>query len=102
MIVVPYPHAAAHQRANAAEMVGGGAALLVDDEGLTLRTCGSACDLLFDDRLARMSAAAFRVARPSAAAAVVRLLELLAAREPLPSAAELDAIARARSGASRA
>ncbi len=93
MVVVPYPHAAAHQRANAAEMVEAGAAILVADEdfdGDALRRAG---DLLLGDRLAAMSAAAFRVARPGAAKASVRLLELLATREPLPSAAELEAIA---------
>ena len=52
-------------------------------------------DLVFDERLGEMSAAASRVARPGAAAASVRLLELLAAREPLPSTAELDAMTRA-------
>ena len=31
MIVIPYPHAAAHQRANAAELVDAGGAILVDD-----------------------------------------------------------------------
>ena len=32
MVVVPYPHAAGHQRANAASLVDAGAARLVDDE----------------------------------------------------------------------
>jgi UDP-N-acetylglucosamine--N-acetylmuramyl-(pentapeptide) pyrophosphoryl-undecaprenol N-acetylglucosamine transferase len=97
MVVVPYPHAAAHQRANAAEMVDAGAAVLVADEDLDADALREACGLLFDERLTAMSAAAFRVARPAAAAASVRLLELLAAREPLPSATELDAMTRARS-----
>ena len=64
MIVVPYPHAAAHQRANAAEMVEAGAALLVDDEDLDGDTLRRACDLLFEPRLGEMSAAATRVGRP--------------------------------------
>ena len=97
MIVVPYPHAAAHQKANAAEMVEAGAADLVDDEDLDGDTLRAACDLLFDQRLAAMSGAALSVARPGAAAASAHLLEILAAREPLPSQDELDELTRAAS-----
>jgi hypothetical protein len=39
-----------------------------------------------------MSAAARSVGRPFAASASVRLLELLAARQPLPTQAQLDAM----------
>ena len=99
MIVVPYPHAAAHQRANAAEMVDAGAAELVDDEDLDGDTLREACDLLFDERRAAMSAAARKVGRPGAAAASALLLEALAARRPLPSQAQLDELTRG-SGAS--
>jgi len=95
MIVVPYPHAAAHQRANAAEMVEAGGATLVEDDDLDGDTLREAADLLFDDaRLARMSEAARRVARPGAAAATVRLLEALAAGTPLPHADSLEATTR--------
>ncbi len=94
MIVVPYPHAAAHQRANAAELVDAGAAQLVDDADLDGDTLREACDLLFDQRLAAMSAAAYSVARPGAAAAGAQLLETLAARLPLPGQAELDELTR--------
>jgi UDP-N-acetylglucosamine--N-acetylmuramyl-(pentapeptide) pyrophosphoryl-undecaprenol N-acetylglucosamine transferase len=98
MIVVPYPHAAAHQRANAAEMVEAGAAVLVEDEDLDGDTLRSAAELLFDGRLEAMSSAARGVGRPGAAAAGANLLEVLAAREPLPTAAELEALARDASG----
>jgi UDP-N-acetylglucosamine--N-acetylmuramyl-(pentapeptide) pyrophosphoryl-undecaprenol N-acetylglucosamine transferase len=94
MIVVPYPHAAAHQEANAAEMVEAGAALLVADEDLDGDTLREAGDLLFDERLAMMSAAALGVGRPGAAVAGARLLEVLAAHEALPSQAELDEMTR--------
>lgn len=94
MVVVPYPHAAAHQRANATEMVESGAAILVEDEHLDGGTLREACDLLYDDRLAQMSAAARRVARPGAAMAGARLLEILAERGPLPSVDEVDALTR--------
>jgi len=90
MIVVPYPHAAAHQEANAAEMVEAGAALLVDDADLDGDTLREAGDLLFNERLATMSAAARGVGRPGSAVAGARLLEILAAHETLPSQAELD------------
>ncbi len=95
MMVVPYPHAAAHQRANAAEMVGVGAAALVDDEELDGDTLRAACDLLYDEgRLAAMSAAARSVGRPGAAAASAELLVRLARREPLPAQEELDELIR--------
>ncbi len=90
MIVVPYPHAAAHQQANAAEMVAAGAALLVADEDLDGDALRRACDLLFDDRLTAMSAAAGGVGRPGAAAANTWLLERLAAHEPLPTQSQLE------------
>jgi len=94
MIVVPYPHAAAHQKANAAEMVEAGAAQLVDDEDLDGDTLREACELLFDDRLSAMSAAAHRVARPGSAQAAAQLLETLALRGPLPTQEELDDLTR--------
>ena len=95
MIVVPYPHAAAHQRANAAEMVEAGAALLVDDEDLDGNTLREACALFGAERLREMSAAAERVARPGAAAATVTLLERLAGGEALPTQGELDELSGA-------
>jgi UDP-N-acetylglucosamine--N-acetylmuramyl-(pentapeptide) pyrophosphoryl-undecaprenol N-acetylglucosamine transferase len=97
MVVVPYPHAAAHQRANAAEMVEAGAAILVDDENLDGGTLLEACDLLYDDRLKDMSKAAYRLGRPGAAAAGAQLLVTLAEHGPLPSQAELDELTRAAS-----
>jgi UDP-N-acetylglucosamine--N-acetylmuramyl-(pentapeptide) pyrophosphoryl-undecaprenol N-acetylglucosamine transferase len=99
MVVVPYPHAAAHQKANAAEMVEAGAAILVEDEHLDGGTLREACDLLFDVRLTEMSGAARSVARPGAAAAGAWLLEILAAGQPLPDQAELDRITRSASAA---
>jgi UDP-N-acetylglucosamine--N-acetylmuramyl-(pentapeptide) pyrophosphoryl-undecaprenol N-acetylglucosamine transferase len=96
MMVVPYPHAAAHQRANAAEMVEAGAAELVDDADLDGHTLRHACDLLFDERRSAMSVAARRLGRPGAAAASALVLEALATRQPLPSQAELDATSQGR------
>jgi UDP-N-acetylglucosamine:LPS N-acetylglucosamine transferase len=96
MLVVPFPHAAAQHRANAAELVDGGAALLVevaDLDGVTLR---QACDLLFDDRLAAMAEAARSVGRPGSAVAGAELLVALAKGGPLPAQSELDAIVGAQ------
>ena len=95
MIVVPYPHAAAHQRANAAEMVDAGAARVVADEDLDGDTLREACDLLYDERLASMSAAARTLARPGAAAATAALMEGLVAHDAVPSQAEVDQLTRA-------
>ena len=94
MMVVPYPHAAAHQKANAAEMVQAGAALLVDDADLDGDSLREACDLLFDDRLAAMSAAAREVGRPGAAAATADLLRALASGGSTPTQDELDVLTR--------
>jgi UDP-N-acetylglucosamine--N-acetylmuramyl-(pentapeptide) pyrophosphoryl-undecaprenol N-acetylglucosamine transferase len=91
MVVVPYPHAAAHQRANAAEMVEAGAAKLVADEDLDGDTLRAACDLLFEDQLAAMSAAAAGIGRPGAARASAELLLALATHGPLPSQGALNA-----------
>ncbi len=94
MIVVPYPHAAAHQKANAADLIDAGAAILVDDESLDGDTLRDACDLLFDERLTTMSAAAVGVGRPGSAGASALLLEALAEHQPLPTQDELDVLTR--------
>jgi len=91
MIVVPYPHAASHQVANAREMVEAGAAIHVPDEQFDGATLRMAVDLLHDARLASMSAAARAISRPGAAAATVRLIEALAQRADLPAPAGLEA-----------
>ena len=94
MVVVPYPHAAAHQEANAAEMVEAGAAILVDDAAFDGDTLREACDLLFDEHRATMAAAAAGLGRPGAARASAQLLEALALRRPLPTPEALEASIR--------
>ena len=94
MIVIPYPHAAAHQQANAAELVEAGGAILVDDAELDGDTLRRACDLLFDDQLVAMSEAARGVGRPGAAAATVGLLDALATGSTLPSEEQIEAMTR--------
>jgi UDP-N-acetylglucosamine--N-acetylmuramyl-(pentapeptide) pyrophosphoryl-undecaprenol N-acetylglucosamine transferase len=72
-VLVPYPHATAdHQTANARWMAEGGAATVLADAQLTPEALRTAVDaiLLDPDRLAAMSAAATRLARPDAAQAV--------------------------------
>jgi UDP-N-acetylglucosamine--N-acetylmuramyl-(pentapeptide) pyrophosphoryl-undecaprenol N-acetylglucosamine transferase len=91
MIVVPYPHAAAHQRANAAEMVAAGAAILVPDESLDGSALLDACDLLFDGRLGEMAAAARAMGRPEAASRTAALVEALAVGATLPPPDQLAA-----------
>ena len=96
MIVVPYPHAAAHQRLNASDMVAAGAAILIADDdfdGTALRAAG---DLLADRRrLASMSAAARSLGRPGAAEASAALLTSLVEGLPLPDQEQVDRQARA-------
>jgi UDP-N-acetylglucosamine--N-acetylmuramyl-(pentapeptide) pyrophosphoryl-undecaprenol N-acetylglucosamine transferase len=99
MIVVPYPHAAGHQRANAASLVEAGAARLVDDEAFDATALLDAAALL-DDPAAHvaMSAAARALGRPGAAAAVAQLVMAVANRQPLPEPAAIERLARGGAG----
>ena len=90
MIVVPYPHAAAHQRANAAELVEAGAARLVADEDLDGDRLRQAADLLTGPDLAVMAAASRSLGRPGAAAATADLLVALADGAALPDAETVE------------
>ena len=87
VIVVPYPHAAGHQEANAREMVAVGAARLVPDEAFDAGALVEAAALLTDDAtLDRMRAASRGIGRPGAARVTGDLLMALADRRPLPAA----------------
>lgn len=91
MVVVPYPHAAGHQRANARELVDAGAARLVEDDAFDAEALLAAAALLDDPaEHLRMSAASRALGRPGAAAAVADLLLALAARSPLPDPAVVE------------
>jgi UDP-N-acetylglucosamine--N-acetylmuramyl-(pentapeptide) pyrophosphoryl-undecaprenol N-acetylglucosamine transferase len=99
MVVVPYPYAGAHQRANAAEVVDGGAALYVEDEAFDSAALLDAVAILDDPaRHAEMAAAARRLAKPYAADAVAELTLALAERRPLPTP---DAVLALATGAAR-
>lgn len=98
MVVVPYPHAAGHQRTNAASLVEAGAARLIDDEDFDAGALLDAARLLLDPVAhATMSAAARSLGRPGAADAVAELVMAAATRTPFPDAAEIEQ--RARGGA---
>jgi UDP-N-acetylglucosamine--N-acetylmuramyl-(pentapeptide) pyrophosphoryl-undecaprenol N-acetylglucosamine transferase len=75
-ILVPYPHAGAHQQLNASFLADRGAVLVVDDQTAREGGLPSAIVKLLDapDRLAAMAESARRLARPDAAR---RLFELL-------------------------
>jgi UDP-N-acetylglucosamine--N-acetylmuramyl-(pentapeptide) pyrophosphoryl-undecaprenol N-acetylglucosamine transferase len=95
MVVVPYPHAAGHQRANAASLVEAGAARLVDDAAFDAVALLDAASLLDDPTAhATMSAAARSLGRPGAAAAVAELILAAADRRPPPDAEWVQQIAR--------
>jgi UDP-N-acetylglucosamine--N-acetylmuramyl-(pentapeptide) pyrophosphoryl-undecaprenol N-acetylglucosamine transferase len=69
-ILVPYPHATGdHQRANAAWMADGGAAIVIEDGELDPGRLRDLTEELFADpaRLHEMAAAAASLARPDAA-----------------------------------
>jgi UDP-N-acetylglucosamine--N-acetylmuramyl-(pentapeptide) pyrophosphoryl-undecaprenol N-acetylglucosamine transferase len=91
MIVVPYPHAAGHQRANARELVDAGAARLIEDEAFDAEALVTAAGVLDDPgEHVRMSAAARALGRPGAADAVADLVLAVARRRPLPDAATVE------------
>ena len=91
LVVVPYPHAAGHQRANARELVDAGAARLIEDDAFDADALVDAARLLEDPAThIRMSAAARSLGRPGAAAAVADLVMAAAERRPLPDVAAIE------------
>jgi UDP-N-acetylglucosamine--N-acetylmuramyl-(pentapeptide) pyrophosphoryl-undecaprenol N-acetylglucosamine transferase len=94
LVVVPYPHAAAHQRANAAQMVDAGGAILIADEDLDGAALLRAAALLDEPRIDEMRDASRALGRPGAAEATAQLLEALAERRALPSPARLEALTK--------
>ena len=90
-VLVPYPYAGAHQRANAAWLAEQGAAVVIADAELDgVRLAGEIQRLTDDSRRAEMAAAARRLGRPHAAAHIAEELLALAegrppARDPAPS-----------------
>jgi UDP-N-acetylglucosamine--N-acetylmuramyl-(pentapeptide) pyrophosphoryl-undecaprenol N-acetylglucosamine transferase len=99
MVVVPYPYAGAHQRANAAELVDGGAAMTIEDEAFDRAALLDAIRILDDPpRHAAMAAAARGLGRPRSADAVAELVLALAERRALPSPDEVVAMARGSAG----
>ena len=95
MVVVPYPHASAHQVANARALAEAGAARIVADEDFDADALVDAAALLAQpDAMARMRAAAHSLGRPGAAAAVAELVLALAERAELPGAQTVERISR--------
>jgi UDP-N-acetylglucosamine--N-acetylmuramyl-(pentapeptide) pyrophosphoryl-undecaprenol N-acetylglucosamine transferase len=85
-ILIPYPHAGAHQRANAAWLADHGAAVVVPDAELDgERLLAEAQQLRDDPRRASMAEAARRLGRPDAAARIADELLAMARGRPLPS-----------------
>lgn len=96
IVVVPYPHAGAHQSANALELVNAGAAEVIADEAFDAEALLGAVSVLADPaRHATMAAAARSLGRPGAADAVAEILVALAEHRPLPDPA---AVARLAAG----
>ena len=95
MVVVPYPHAGGHQRANARQLVDAGAARMVEDEAFDAAALLDAATLL-DDPAAHlaMAAAARDLGRPGAADAVADLVLAAATHSPLPAPAAIERRAR--------
>jgi UDP-N-acetylglucosamine--N-acetylmuramyl-(pentapeptide) pyrophosphoryl-undecaprenol N-acetylglucosamine transferase len=95
MVVVPYPHAAGHQRANARVLADAGAARLVEDDAFDAAALLNAATLLDDPAAhARMAAAARGLGRPFAAEAVADLVIAAAQRRSLPDAALIEGRSR--------
>ena len=85
-ILVPYPHAAGHQQANAAWLADQGAAVLVRDEELDgARLVAEATALRDNKRRGRIGDAAKALARPDAARLLAEELLAMGEGRPLPS-----------------
>ena len=94
-VIVPYPHAAGHQGANAEILAAAGAARIVADEDFDADALVAATDILFDEPArTAMIAAARGLGRPGAADAIAALVLALGDRKPLPSVEAIDAVAR--------
>ena len=94
-VIVPYPHAAGHQTANARVLADAGAARLIADEAFDADALVEAADLLADDASrSRMAASARALGRPGAADAVAALVLAAAERRPFPDVAEIERISR--------
>lgn len=88
-ILVPYPHAGAHQAANAAWLTDHGAARQVRDDELDGdRLLAEATALRDDGARAAMAVAARRLGRPDAAQVLADELLAMASGRPLPSLAD--------------
>jgi UDP-N-acetylglucosamine--N-acetylmuramyl-(pentapeptide) pyrophosphoryl-undecaprenol N-acetylglucosamine transferase len=95
MVVVPYPHASAHQAANARALADAGAARIVPDDEFDAAALIDAAALLRDrSALDAMCAAARGFGRPGAAAAVAELVAALAKDRPLPSRETIERMSR--------
>jgi UDP-N-acetylglucosamine--N-acetylmuramyl-(pentapeptide) pyrophosphoryl-undecaprenol N-acetylglucosamine transferase len=99
IVIVPYPHAAGHQTANARQLVDAGAGRLVDDAAFDADALLEAAGLLEDPTAhLAMSAAARSLGRPGAADAVADLVLAAARRERLPDAETIERRSRGGRG----
>jgi len=91
IVVVPYPHAAGHQKANARQLVEAGAGRLIDDDDFDAAALIESARLLEDPSAhVAMSAASRSLGRPGAADAVADLVIAAARRAPLPDPATVE------------
>ena len=80
-VIVPYPHAAGHQGANAEVLAAAGAARIVADEAFDADALVAATDILFDEPArAAMAAAARGFGRPGAANAIAGVVPAVGKR----------------------
>jgi UDP-N-acetylglucosamine--N-acetylmuramyl-(pentapeptide) pyrophosphoryl-undecaprenol N-acetylglucosamine transferase len=99
MIVVPYPHAAGHQLANARVLADAGAARLIEDEAFDGAALLAATRILDDPAVhAAMAAASRSLGRPAAADAVAELVLAAAEHRPLPERDTVDRLSREGAG----
>jgi UDP-N-acetylglucosamine--N-acetylmuramyl-(pentapeptide) pyrophosphoryl-undecaprenol N-acetylglucosamine transferase len=99
IVVVPYPHAAGHQRANALVLEAAGAARVIEDEAFDAGALLDAVGILDDpERHRAMGDAARSLGRPAAAAAVADLVLALAEHRALPDPATIEQRSRSVAG----
>jgi UDP-N-acetylglucosamine--N-acetylmuramyl-(pentapeptide) pyrophosphoryl-undecaprenol N-acetylglucosamine transferase len=94
MLIVPYPHAGAHQERNAERLAEAGAAKVIPDHEFDAAALlAAAAGLADSEALGRNRVAARSFGRPGAADAIASMLLALAERRSLPSQADLDRLA---------